>query len=237
VRTNRAEFDAVQFVRVDGQGDAVPALRTVRGLRSGGFSPDGGRYAVAVNREARVYSVEPGTAKASRGDGLRLRHDGLVVRVEFSPDGLRLLTITDEELARIWDAHSGALLVGPIPNPQRPGETAFSRDGQRLATADGDGKARFWLASPAWPAGWGSAVQLAAALRAVGVLPALRLAAWLTPYDAEVLNELARATRADGAGGDPTALSEADYLERLARELATVAALPSGRERGAAGAK
>ncbi len=218
IRTNlvgHANRDEVHFLRADDGSEDHPPLQTVRGLRNCRFSPDGGRVALIVNREARIYPLHPVAERSpgNRGDGLRIRHSGAVWLVSFSPDGLRLLTITDEKVARLWDAHTGALLAGPIPNGHLYWATQFSPDGQLLATGEAEGVARLWNVSPAFPAGWNNRPQLHAALLAVGTLPALRLAAWLEPGDPGTYRALAELTRNLRT---PAAMAEADFFDRRA---------------------
>ncbi len=65
----------------------------------------------------------------------------------FSQDGTRVVTASDDGVARIWDADTGRRLreltghTGPVTC------ACFSPDGQRVGTASGDGTARIWNAS------------------------------------------------------------------------------------------
>jgi WD40 repeat protein len=70
-------------------------------------------------------------------DGEPLRgHTSDVNSAAFSPDGKHIVTASDDETARLWDAESGK----PIGEPLRGHEgwvlsAAFSPDGKRIATA------------------------------------------------------------------------------------------------------
>ena len=74
-----------------------------------------------------------------------LWHTGPVYVVAFSPDGTRILTGSDDHLARIWDAVTGA----PIGKPMRHGQAvigaAFSPDGSLVVTRS-SAVARLWRA-------------------------------------------------------------------------------------------
>jgi WD40 repeat protein len=84
-----------------------------------------GPYGAAVGRRERAPIGEP-----LRG------HEGGVWSAAFSPDGKHIVTASDDETARLWDAESGK----PIGEPLRGHEgwvlsAAFSPDGKRIATA------------------------------------------------------------------------------------------------------
>ncbi len=72
-----------------------------------------------------------------------LRHKGPVVSALFSPDGQRILTASEDDTARIWDARSGRALGAPLRREGPIVSAQFSPDGQWIATASGD-KAQTW---------------------------------------------------------------------------------------------
>src|SRR5207247_2468678 len=57
-----------------------------------------------------------------------------VSRAAFSPDGHRVLTISQDNLTRVWDADTGEPLTPPIPHATRAGASAFSSSGRYLLT-------------------------------------------------------------------------------------------------------
>jgi tetratricopeptide (TPR) repeat protein len=70
---------------------------------------------------------------------------------EFSFDGRRLVTASDDQTARVWDASSGEAVTGPLEHTGEVNQASFSRDGRRLVTASRDRTARVWDASTGRP--------------------------------------------------------------------------------------
>jgi WD40 repeat protein len=65
----------------------------------------------------------------------------------FSPDGMRIVTASNDGTARVWEGVTGRQLavleghVGPVHS------AAWSPDGVRVVTASGDKTARLWRVS------------------------------------------------------------------------------------------
>jgi eukaryotic-like serine/threonine-protein kinase len=80
--------------------------------------------------------------------GLAFRgHRSSVIRVNFSPDGVRLLTAGADGAAKIWDAATAAE-IGTLPASAQPlTDAAFNADGTRIATADENGVVKVWNAA------------------------------------------------------------------------------------------
>ena len=74
-----------------------------------------------------------------------------MVRVAFSPDGTRVVTVSDDKTARVWDAATGKLLTSPLEHQDWVRSAAFSPDGTRVVTASDDGTARVWDAATGKP--------------------------------------------------------------------------------------
>ena len=74
-------------------------------------------------------------------------HRGSVRSATFCPDGKRIVTASEDRLARIWDATTGKMLVElsrDNPHGDYVYTAAFSPDGKRVVTASKDGTARVW---------------------------------------------------------------------------------------------
>ena len=74
----------------------------------------------------------------------------------FSPDGKRVVTVSIDKTARIWDVSTGLALSDPLRHNGDVNSAEFSPDGQRLVTESNDNTARIWdvpsasLPVPAW---------------------------------------------------------------------------------------
>jgi len=72
-------------------------------------------------------------------------HSGFVWSAAFSPDGRRVVTASDDETARVWDAETGKELLTLIKGHRGSvWSAAFSPDGRRVVTVPWDGTARIW---------------------------------------------------------------------------------------------
>jgi WD40 repeat protein len=82
-----------------------------------------------------------------------MTHSGTVRSAQFSPDGKRIVTASEDATARIWDAQTGQQLGTPIQPSGSVSSAQFSPDGQRIVTASGflTGEARIWNAQTGKP--------------------------------------------------------------------------------------
>jgi WD40 repeat protein/tetratricopeptide (TPR) repeat protein len=103
------------------------------------FSPDGQRVATWSQRGiARVWDAATGRAISPP-----LQHDSGVGSVAFSPEGGRILTVSNRTV-RVWDATTGEPVMPPLRHSEGISGVAFSSDGQRILTACRDQVARVW---------------------------------------------------------------------------------------------
>ena len=96
------------------------------------------RLASAILRPFMTLMTEP------------LRHENAVSSAQFSPDGLRVVTVSDKT-ARVWDARTGQAVTEPLRHEQWVRSAQFSPDGLRVVTASDDKTARVWDARTGLP--------------------------------------------------------------------------------------
>ena len=72
-------------------------------------------------------------------------HDGRIRSAAFSPDGRRIVTASEDQTARMWDARTGRAIGEPFSgHVKQLNHAAFSPDGSRIVTASDDQTARIW---------------------------------------------------------------------------------------------
>ncbi len=70
-----------------------------------------------------------------------------ILDAQFSPDGQRIVTASQDKTARLWDAHTGKLLTTLWGHAGGVKNAEFSPDGQRIVTCSEDCTARIWDAT------------------------------------------------------------------------------------------
>jgi hypothetical protein len=84
--------------------------------------------------------------------GSPLRHSRQVYPIEFSADGSRALTASEDHTARVWDVLTAESIGPPMRHQDVIRDAHFSPDGAWVLTASQDGTARVWPMLSAAPA-------------------------------------------------------------------------------------
>jgi WD40 repeat protein len=71
-------------------------------------------------------------------------HSNWVRACAFSPDGNSILSASDDNTLRLWDAHSGESLAVLQGHTDRVLACAFSPDGNSILSASDDNTLRLW---------------------------------------------------------------------------------------------
>jgi len=73
-------------------------------------------------------------------------HSGPVRSVAFSPDGHRIVSGSEDNTIRVWDAETGKVLVGPLKGLGYSVSSIASSDGHRIVASPHDDTVQLWNA-------------------------------------------------------------------------------------------
>jgi WD40 repeat protein len=117
------------------------------------LSGDGRRLAtVCADKSVLLWRItlpavsargNPGSPWSAQGTS-KLHHSHAVRSVRFSPTQTEVLTVSDDQAVRVWDAVRGTMLSDPMRHADRVLAAEFSSDGKRLLTAARDRTLRVW---------------------------------------------------------------------------------------------
>ncbi|TMQ13114.1 MAG: hypothetical protein E6J91_19550 [Deltaproteobacteria bacterium] len=68
----------------------------------------------------------------------------MIYAAAFSPDGTRVVTVSEDKTARVWDARTGKPITEPLEHRGIARVAVFSPDGTRVVTVSEDKTARIW---------------------------------------------------------------------------------------------
>ncbi len=114
------------------------------------FHPDGQVIAAAYGQTVALYDLGAAYGQrakiggAATGRIMRLRHDGDVTSIEFSPDGQLLASASVDTTVKLWNAETGEDLLVLAGYSGSVNGISFSPDGRSLASCSEDGAVRLW---------------------------------------------------------------------------------------------
>jgi WD40 repeat protein len=97
----------------------------------------------------KVFDNTPRAWDAAIGNAIAVLrgHKRSVLSAAFSPDGSRIVTVSEDKTARVWDAAAGRAIAVLSGHKDEVWSAAFSPDGSRIVTASWNGTARVWDAA------------------------------------------------------------------------------------------
>ena len=105
------------------------------------FGPDGKRIVAESWGSATIFAWSP--ENGERLHGFR-GHVSRINSAVFSPEGAKLLTVSDDRTARVWDTATGKEIDRLLGHTEPVWTGCFSPDGETVATGSIDGTVRIW---------------------------------------------------------------------------------------------
>ena len=109
------------------------------------FSDDGAELATADTEGTIKIWADPQKLTSKSPELRTLKgHQGRIRSVVFSRDGKRLLSISADKTARVWDPETAGAAIRRLDRAGSSFGARFSPDGQLIALADGGRSVRLW---------------------------------------------------------------------------------------------
>ncbi len=131
----------------------VPPVRELLGhtdwVTWASYSADGNEVVTSSDDDtARIWDVKTGRTLhvlgARHNSDTSVGHTDWLTSASFSADGRLVATSSDDNTARLWDAHTGKMLKVLEGHGDWLTDASFSPDGGRLATSSLDQTVRIW---------------------------------------------------------------------------------------------
>lgn len=107
-----------------------------------GLSPDWSRAAIPINRGlnlVEIFDLDTGKVIATLAG-----HTAYITEATYSPDGKRIITISNDATAKVWDAETGKELLTLEGITSALQRALYSPDGKKIATAERAPVVRIW---------------------------------------------------------------------------------------------
>jgi WD40 repeat protein len=129
----------------------VPAHEEQEGIPAVALSPDGRTHLTAGARGSGARLWDRASGKLLRE--FRSSTPKATRAVAYSPDGRTIVTGSDDQTARLWDADTGQPLGEPFQHPACVASVGFSPNGEAVLTGSQDNLARIWDVATGKPVG------------------------------------------------------------------------------------
>ena len=137
--TDKSVYATAVADRLVEQGDYLQALLVLRDVLPKTLSED-----ILVRKEIALGGLAGAYQAMHENPAILRGHSSPILSIAFSPDGLRIVTTSSDNTARLWNAQSGQEIAVLKGHEGTVIAAAFSPDGSRLVTASYDTTARLW---------------------------------------------------------------------------------------------
>ena len=99
--------------------------------------------------QVQVWMLRGKSSATFKQPSATLKHDSPAIDLSVSPDGQRIVTVAEDNIARLWQANGELIkaLNSPLPSFERFSTIRFSRNGRQIMAATEGGKVQKWDAS------------------------------------------------------------------------------------------
>jgi WD40 repeat protein len=135
----RAEMHRLRLASVLQQCPKLVQVWSVGGqLTRAALSPDRERILTATTLSTNQAVAQIWEASTGRPLTAPMEHAGAISSLEWSADGSRVVTASEDRTARVWDAATGRPLSKPLQHEAAVVQARFNAKGTRVATAVDD---------------------------------------------------------------------------------------------------